>query len=54
MFEELIDTITIEIKQEKDLDKKYALVSSLKELLQANITYEYVKPKLTKEEIEEN
>lgn len=54
MFEEIIDTITIEIKQEKDLDKKYALVSSLKELLQANITYEYVNPPLTEEEIEEN
>lgn len=54
MFEEIIDTITIEIKLEKDLDKKYALVSSLKELIQAQLTYEYAKPKLTKEEIEEN
>ena len=54
MFNEIIDTITLEIRQEKDLDKKYALVSSLKELLQANITYEYVNPPLTEEEIEEN
>lgn len=54
MFNEIIDTICKEILLEKNTDRKYALASSLKEILQAKLTYEYVNPPLTEEEIEEN
>ena len=54
MFNEIIDTLCNEILLEKNTDRKYALASSLKEILQATLTYEYVNPPLTEEEIEEN